>query len=145
MSAQPSEPPAWYDEVDRRLTALEGNLKHVLPFEIAATEGPVGIVHDELRAVGQQVTRHGQRLDQVAAELETVARSQIEHGAALAQMAGKVDGLDAKADGLDAKVVGLDAKVTGLSATVEGHTTMLAEILRRLPEPPAPDDNLSSG
>jgi hypothetical protein len=44
-----------------------------------------------------------------------VARSQIEHGAALAQLAGKVEGLDRK---------------------VDSHGEMLAEILRRLPAAP---------
>jgi hypothetical protein len=54
--------------------------------------------------------------------VSAVTRSQIEHGAALAQVAGKVDGLAGKAD--------------GQGETLAAHGQMLTEILRRLPAPP---------
>ena len=108
MSAEPSEPPSWYYDLERRLTALEGEQAHVWPHEMAATREAVRLVHADLQGVSREVTRNGQRLDQVAAEVSDVARAQIEHGAALAQLAAKVD----------------------------GHGELLAEILRRLPGAP---------
>ena len=75
--------------------------------ELAAEDGKS--VSSWIRdVVDREVTRNGQRLDQVAAEVSDVARAQIEHGAALAQLAAKVD----------------------------GHGELLAEILRRLPGAP---------
>jgi ABC-type transporter Mla subunit MlaD len=104
-----------YDDLDRRLSAVEEFQDHVLPHDLAATRGAVGILHTDLRAASREVTRSSQRLDQVAAEVSAVARAQIEHGAALAQLAATVD---------------------GHTTTLAEHGEMLREILRRLPAGP---------
>jgi len=130
MTAQPSDPPSWYYDLERRLTSLEGEQAHVWPHEMAATREAVRLVHGNLGDVSQQVTRIGQKLDQVAAEVDTVGRSQIEHGAALATLAGGVASLTATVDRHG-------VVLAGLAAASEGHGVALREILRRLPAPPA--------
>jgi ABC-type transporter Mla subunit MlaD len=149
MTAQPSDPPSWYDELDRRITAVEGYQAHVLPHEIAATREAVRLLHTDLRGVSQQVTRQGQRLDQVAAEVSTVARAQIEHGGALASLAGTAEALGGKADALaetqerqgivqashGERLEGLAETQASHGQMLASHGQMLAEILRRLPDP----------
>jgi hypothetical protein len=100
-------------------------------------------VHADVLAMREESARRGQRLDQVDAEVRTVARSQITHGAALAEMAGKVDGLDRRLNGLEQKVDGLGRKADSQGETLAGHGEMLrsygemlTEILRRLPASP---------
>jgi hypothetical protein len=115
MSIPPRDPGPRIDALEERANSTDEYLHHVLSHEVAAVRGAVGIVHSHQQAMRAEVTRTGQHLDQVAAEVSTVARSQIEHGAALAQLAGKVEGLDRK---------------------VDSHGEMLAEILRRLPAAP---------
>jgi chromosome segregation ATPase len=161
MTAEPSGPQPDLAALDRRLRAVEHRQEHELSQEIAATGEAVRLLHDGLREVDRGVARAGQRLDQVAAEMSTVARSQVEHGAALATLAGKVDGLDAKVGQVERKVdaqadvlasvaaqVGaqgetlaahgqalgsLERKVDSHGEMLAGHGEMLAEILRRLP------------
>jgi len=175
MTAEPSGPPPDFAALDRRLRAVEHRQEHELTQDIAATGEAVRLLHDGLRDVDRAVTRvdqrldqvaatqqdmarelarQGQKLDQVDAEVATVVRSQIEHGAALAQLAGKVDGLegkvdrlegkvdrlegkvdrlDHKVDGLSGRVGGLEGKVDAQGQTLASHSEMLAEILRRLP------------
>jgi outer membrane murein-binding lipoprotein Lpp len=120
MTAEPSEPQPDWASFERRLAAVEHQQRHVLPHDLAATREALGVVHDIAQATSLEVGRNGQRLDQVAAEMSTVARSQIDHGAALAGLAGKVDGLERKVDGLERKVDGLDGKADRLAHKVDG-------------------------
>lgn len=113
-SPQPEPGPADYAALEMRVATLEEQQAHVFPQDLAATRAAVGLLHRDVTTMRGELARHGQKLDQVEAEVATVARSQIEHGAALATLAGKVDGLAGK---------------------VDAHGEMLAEILRRLPAP----------
>jgi hypothetical protein len=115
MSVPPRDAGPRIDALEERANGTDEYLHQVLSHEVAAVQGAVGIVYSHQQAMRAEVTRSGQHLDQVAAEVSTVARSQIEHGAALAQLAGKVDALDSK---------------------VDSHGGLLAEILRRLPAAP---------
>jgi len=112
MASPQREPGPRIDALEGRVDRVEDYLRHVLSHEVAAARGAIGLVHSDVQDLRSEVTLNGQLLDQVAAEVGTVARSQIEHGAALATLAGKVDGLGRK---------------------VDSHGEILAEILRRLP------------
>jgi hypothetical protein len=140
MTAPQPDLPARVAAVEDRVADLEQHQAQVAPFELAAVRAAVGRVHADVLALGEQAVRSGQKLDQVEAEVGTVARSQIEHGAALATLAGKVDGLAHKVDGLSGRVGGLEGKVDAQGATLAVHGEALgrlesavAEILRRLP------------
>jgi hypothetical protein len=153
-SPRPEPGAADYAALELRVAALEEQQAHVFPQDLAATRVAVGLLHRDVTAMRGELGRHGQHLDQVAAEVSTVARSQIEHGGALAGLGGKVDGLEGKVDGLQGKVDGLEGKVDGLEIKFDGlqgkvdgveskvdglvgkvdsNSEMLAEILRRLP------------
>jgi hypothetical protein len=154
VTAEPSPADPRLDALEARVADLEQYQGHVLPFVQAATGTAVAKLHGDLQALQQEVSRHGQRLDQVEAGLATVERLQIEHGAALGTVAGKVDGLerrlDAHADVLASVAVRVDdvagrvddlagkvddvaGKVGDVAGKVDGHGGMLVEILRRLP------------
>jgi outer membrane murein-binding lipoprotein Lpp len=122
MTSPQPDLPARMAAVEDRVADLEQHQAQVAPFELAAVRSAVGRVHADVLALGEQAVRSGQKLDQVEAEVRTVARVQIEHGAALAQVAGKVDGLEGKVDGLDHKVDGLTGRVGGLEGKVDGLT-----------------------
>jgi outer membrane murein-binding lipoprotein Lpp len=122
MTSPQPDLPARMAAVEDRVADLEQHQAQVAPFELAAVRSAVGRVHADVLALGEQAVRSGQKLDQVDAEVRTVARVQIEHGAALAQVAGKVDGLEGKVDGLDHKVDGLTGRVGGLEGKVDGLT-----------------------
>jgi hypothetical protein len=77
-------------------------------------------------ALRQEGARTGQRLDQVAAEVSAVSRSQIEHGAALAGLAGTVSALDAKADRLERRLDAQADVLASVAGTVAGHGDALA-------------------
>lgn len=91
--------------------------------------GAVGLVHGNQQAMRAGLTRNGQHLDQVAAEVPAIARSLIEHGGALASLAGKVD-----SQGETLERHGQTQERHG--EILERHGEMLAEILRRLPAGP---------
>jgi hypothetical protein len=154
MTAEPSGPPPDFAALDRRLRAVEHRQEHELTHEIAATGEAVRLLHDGLRGVDRAVTRVDQRLDQVAASQQDLARVQAEQAGVLttiagrlynqervlAGLAGKVDGLEGKVDaqgetlaGHSATLAGHGEMLAGHSATLAGHGEMLAEILRRLP------------
>ena len=69
------------------------------------------------------------------------------HNERLTELDGKITGLqtemrlrfteqDSKTTGLNGKIAELDSKVTGLQTTQTEHTTLLQQILARLPEKP---------
>jgi erythromycin esterase-like protein len=114
MAADPSRPRdsgPRIDALERRADRAEDYLRQVLSNEVAAVRGAVGLLPLDMQALRGEVTRNGQLLDHVSAEVAALARSEIEHGAALATLAGKVDEMEGK---------------------VDSHGEMLAEILRRL-------------
>jgi uncharacterized Zn-binding protein involved in type VI secretion len=158
MTADPSLPDPRMDALEARVADLEEYQGQVLPFVQAATGTAVARLHGDLRALQQEATRHGQRLDQVEAGLATVERLQIEHGAALGTVAGNVDGLERKVGALERKLDAHGDVLASVASTVSSqgemlashgemlasqgemlasHGEMLTEILRRLP--PAPD------
>ncbi|CAM3452145.1 hypothetical protein NODU109028_17720 [Nocardioides dubius] len=47
----------------------------------------------------------------------------------------RLDGMDARFDGMDARFDGMDARFDGMDARFDGIDSVLAEVLRRLPEP----------
>jgi hypothetical protein len=69
--------------------------------------------------------------------MEALRATQIEHGDALAGLTVGQAQLNTKVAGIETEISGIKTEITGIKTEISGIHVTLAEVLRRLPEPPS--------
>ncbi len=112
-----------YAGLETRVSELERQMKHELPYRIDAIAFGVGLIHQDTVAMRATPAEHTARLDGIDTRL---------------------DGIDTRLDGIDTRLDRQAAQLDRQGGQLDDHTTqlsrhgeMLEEILRRLPPGPA--------
>jgi len=119
-----------YAGLETRVSELERQMKHELPYRIDAIAFGVGLIHQDTVAMRATLDEHTARLDGIATRLDGIDT--------------RLDGIDTRLDGIDTRLDRQAAQLDRQGLQLDDHTTqlsrhgeMLEEILRRLPPGPA--------
>jgi hypothetical protein len=102
--------------LEARVSELEQQVRHMLPFNINAVNYAVSLVHEDTRYLREQSDIHGAALERQEARLDR-------HGELLGGLSDRLDRQDTRLERQEARL--------------DRHGELLQEILRRLPSGPA--------
>jgi uncharacterized coiled-coil protein SlyX len=83
-----------------------------------------------LRAISDTVIETRTVVEQHTGQLSAIQRTLVRHER-------RFDKIDDRLDGMDSRLDGMGSRLDGMGSRFDEINGMLAEVLRRLPEPPA--------